>query len=149
MIKKKHLMELPSVIFHDNNCTLYEHCERLPGETLHLKIALPVDVFHWKCKHKKTKTSCSVHCNPYMFPELLTADDKWFFNFSRAEQTNVWFGGFRTIIREMGSVKCEFFLDEMILQKNILTKRQLERDGCIPGYNPNLRFARGKGDVSS
>lgn len=135
-MKKKHLApgSMPKYIHHDNNCTLYKHCAATRGEDLHLKIGLPVDVFHWTCKHKKTDEECSFHCNPHMFPELLKDDRTWAFNSSRAEQTNVWFGGYHAIVREMGADKYEFFLDEMILQKNRMTRAKLEADGCIPGY---------------
>ena len=124
MLHKKYQVpgSLPTYIFYDNNCSLYRFCEATPGEDLHRRVGLPVDVFHWKSKHKKNTEECSVHCNPTTFPELLTDDRTgWRFNLSRAEQTNVWFGGYHAIVREMGAVKYEFFLDEMIMQKNILT----------------------------
>lgn len=150
MLHKKHLVpgSMPTYVHYDNNCTLFKHCAATPGEDLHLRVGLPVDVFHWTCKHKKTDTECSYHCNPHTFPELLKDETGgWYFNSSRAEQTNVWFGGYHAIIREMGAVKYAFFLDEMILQKNILTREKLERDGCMPGYREDIRFAAS--DVSS
>ena len=67
--------------------------------------------------------------------ELRTEDDRgWFFNSSIAEQTNVWFGGYHAIIREMTSVLYDFFLDELIMQKNVLTRQKLEAKGSMPGY---------------
>lgn len=142
MMKRRHIVpnSMPHYIWYDNNCGLYKHCAAEPGEDLHVKIGLPVDVFHWKCKHKKTDVECFYHCNPYMFPELLTDDFSWFFNSSRAEQTNVWFGGYHAIVREMGAVKYDFFLDEMIAQKNKLTRAKLEAEGCMPQYRRDLRF---------
>ncbi len=144
MLKKKHLIpgSRPRYAYFDNNCILYEHCDAVPGETIHHEMGLPVDVFHWKCKHKKTHKACSYHCNPLAFPELLTEDGKGsFFNSSAAEQTNVWFGGYHAIVREMSAVKYDFFLDEMIMRKNELTRAKLEREGCRPGYRAELRFA--------
>ncbi|RPD72710.1 hypothetical protein L226DRAFT_511398 [Lentinus tigrinus ALCF2SS1-7] len=150
MLKKKHLIpgSRPRYAYFDNNCILFKHCDSLPGETIHLEMGLPVDVFHWKCKHKKTDEACSYHCNPLAFPELLGEDGKSsHFNSSAAEQTNVWFGGYHAIVREMSAVKYDFFLDEMILRKNEITRAKLEREGCRPGYRTELRFA--STDVSS
>ncbi|EIW51585.1 uncharacterized protein TRAVEDRAFT_137153 [Trametes versicolor FP-101664 SS1] len=143
MLHKKHLIpgSMPRFVYYDNNCGLYKHCAATAGEDLHTRIGLPVDVFHWKCKHKKTDVECSFHCNPHMFPELLNGDRSWYFNSSRAEQTNVWFGGYHAIVREMGAVKYEFFLDEMILRKNELTRAKLEAEGWTPGYRDDIRFA--------
>ncbi|KAH9856809.1 hypothetical protein C2E23DRAFT_866135 [Lenzites betulinus] len=126
---------LPRVSMYDNNCRLYIWCEA-NGETLHKEIGLPVDVFHWKCKHKKSDEACSVHCNPYAFPAIRNTDDTWFFNSSIAEQTNVWLGGYHAIIREMASVKYDFFLDEMIKEKNKITLERLVHKGCVPSYRP-------------
>ena len=57
MLKKKHLIpgSMPHIICYDNNCGLYKWCaaREQQGETLHLNVGLPVDVFHWTCKHKK------------------------------------------------------------------------------------------------
>ncbi|OJT10707.1 hypothetical protein TRAPUB_12773, partial [Trametes pubescens] len=125
---------LPRVLVYDNNCQLYKH-SRASGETLHTEIGLPVDVFHWKCKHKKTDEACAVHCNPYAYPELRVDDDgNWFFNTSIAEQTNVWAGGFAPILREMIAVKYDFFMDEMIKERNAITKERLLHIGCLPNY---------------
>ncbi|EIW53439.1 uncharacterized protein TRAVEDRAFT_174254 [Trametes versicolor FP-101664 SS1] len=123
----------PRVSLYDNNCRLYIWCAA-NGETLHKEIGLPVDVFHWKCKHKKTDEACSIHCNPYAFPEIRNADDTWFFNSSIAEQTNVWLGGYHAIIREMSADKYDFFLDEMIKLKNELTVAKLARQNHVPYY---------------
>lgn len=130
---------LPSICHYDTNCKLYEHSEASKG-TLHLRMGLPVDVFHWKTKHKKTDIACQVHCNPYNFPELL-AEDGWAFNSSIAEQTNVWLGGYHAILREMGVDKYNFLLDELVMRKNELTKAKLNNDGHIPSYIPGLIFS--------
>ncbi|RDX47181.1 hypothetical protein OH76DRAFT_1354889 [Lentinus brumalis] len=152
MLKKKHLMpgSMPRIVCYDNNCGLYKWCaaHAYEGEALHLKVGLPVDVFHWTCKHKKSDIECSVHCNPHMFPDIISPDGKtWYFNTSAAEQTNVWFGGYHAIVHEMSADKYDFFLDEMILRKNKLTRAKLEDEDCFPGYNEDLQFATT--DVSS
>ena len=152
MLKRKHLIpgSMPCIICYDNNCGLYKWCESREheGETLHKTVGLPVDVFHWTCKHKKTDIECSLHCNPHQFKDLLGEDGKsWFFNTSIAEQTNVWFGGYHAIVREMGAVKYDFFLDEMILRKNEITRAKLDAQSCCPGYNDDIRFATT--DISS
>ncbi|KAF7324005.1 hypothetical protein MKEN_00622500 [Mycena kentingensis (nom. inval.)] len=127
---------MPEIIFYDNNCTLYQHLAAT-NDPLLKTVGLPVDVFHWTCKHNKQGTACSYHCNPSRFPELLGEDGKaWFFNSSVAEQTNVWLGGFHAILREMGNIKFNYFLDEMIMRKNRLTIAKLEADGACPGIRP-------------
>lgn len=131
---------LPRVLLYDNNCRMYRHLDA-QGETLHHEIGLPVDVFHWKCKHKKSDEACQVHCNPYNYPEILGEDGQsWFFNSSIAEQTNVWFGGYHAIVREMSASKYDFFLDEMIKEKNKITRSRLIAQGCLPGYR-SMNFA--------
>jgi hypothetical protein len=130
----------PDIVIYDNNCTLYKY---LVQQNIWLfdTIGFPVDVFHWKCKHTKDGVKCSYHCNPTLFPELLGTDRKaWFFNSSIAEQTNVWLGGYHAILREMGSDKYDYFLDEMVMRKNRLTKAKLEADGMLPDYVPNLSY---------
>ncbi len=152
MLKKKHLIpgSMPRIVCYDNNCGLYKWCaaHAHEGEALHLQVGLPVDVFHWTCKHKKSEVECAVHCNPHMFSDIISPDGKsWYFNTSAAEQTNVWFGGYHAIVHEMSAIKYDFFLDEMILRKNELTQAKLEDEGCFPGYNEDLQFATT--DVSS
>ena len=143
MLHNKHLIpgSMPRYVFYDNNCTLYKYCNARPGEDLHKRVGLPVDVFHWTSKHKKSDVTCSVHCNPNNFPELLRDGNTFYFNSSCAEQTNVWFGGYHAIVREMGATKYEFFLDEMIIRKNELTRAKLEADGATPGYRSDIRYA--------
>lgn len=103
-----------------------------PGKHYFDSCALPVDVFHFKSKHKTTDEFCGQHCNPYKWPELRTEDGEWRFNSSAAEQANVWFGGFQTIIREMQVDRYEFFLDEMIKRRNRLIIKELECRGDAP-----------------
>ncbi|KAJ7165520.1 hypothetical protein C8R43DRAFT_1122234 [Mycena crocata] len=131
---------MPDIVIYDNNCTLYKYLVR-QNIRLYDTVGFPVDVFHWKCKHAKDGIECSYHCNPTLFPELLGTDGKaWFFNSSIAEQTNVWLGGYHSILREMGSDKYDFFLDEMVMRKNRLTKTELEGAGALPDYVPNLKY---------
>lgn len=99
--------------------------------------ALPVDVFHFKSKHKESDKDCGKYCNPYIWPELRTEDGEWRFNSSAAEQTNAWFGGFQAIVREMSVERYEFFLDEMIKRKNRIIIRDLEARGKSPHIIPH------------
>ncbi|TFK45431.1 hypothetical protein OE88DRAFT_1721508 [Heliocybe sulcata] len=127
---------MPDIIFYDNNCGLYKHLKAI-GDPLINTVGFPVDVFHWECKHKKNDVECSFHCNPFCFPELLVPGEggkswKWRFNSSIAEQINVWL--------EMGVDKYNFFLDEMIMRKNRITKAKLQKDGHIPSYIPDMKF---------
>jgi len=120
---------LPAVLWHDNNCRIRA---MLNNDDDHLRTyfdhcALPVDVFHFKCKHKEQDIDCGRNCNPYIWPELRTDDGKWRFNSSAAEQTNAWFGGYQAIVREMQADRYEFFLDEMIKRRNRLIIKDLER----------------------
>jgi hypothetical protein len=76
-------------------------------------------------------TALSEHCNPASFPELMEGN-RWVFNSSAAEQANVWFGQFQSIVREMTVEKYNFFLDEMISIHNERVVRQLEKRGQYP-----------------
>lgn len=67
----------------------------------------------------------------------MTEDGKWTFNSSAAEQGNVWFGGYATIIREMHQHRAQFFLDEMISLRNERTVERLERAGKMPHLVPD------------
>jgi hypothetical protein len=124
---------LPTFLWYDNNCHVKKVLvERDPDDLLH-QVALPVDVFHFKSKHKETDAFCGMHCNPALWPELMT-NGRWTFNSSAAEQTNVWMGGYLSITREMRSVFFNFFLDEMIRRRNEWNIRELERKGYNPRY---------------
>ncbi|PBK61672.1 hypothetical protein ARMSODRAFT_990642 [Armillaria solidipes] len=122
----------PNHIIFDNNCMLAKHVKNDP---FFKDIGLTVDVFHFKCKHSEEDKFCQEHCNPYAFPELCGEGGKgWYFNTSIAEQTNMWFGGYHLICWEMGMTKYQFFLDEMILQRNKITCEQLTKKGYAPRY---------------
>lgn len=136
-------MSLPFVLWHDNNCRIVA---MLRGESKrdptdpepHYfdQCALPVDVFHFKCKHKESDVDCGKYCNPYIWQELRTPDGEWRFNSSAAEQTNAWFGGFQAIVREMNVEQYELFLDEMIKRRNRIIVKDLERRGKSPHLIP-------------
>jgi hypothetical protein len=64
----------------------------------------------------------------------VNGEEKWYFNSSIAEQTNVWFGKFHPICREMDAIHYEFFLNVMILLYNQRKKAQLDADGFHPTY---------------
>ncbi|KAF8884482.1 hypothetical protein BD779DRAFT_1443171, partial [Infundibulicybe gibba] len=132
---------MPEIVIYDLGCQLYMHLEK-DNNPLLASVGFPVDVFHWKSKHKKSNVACAFHCNPTRFPELLDdiGGSSWFFNSSIAEQTNVWLGGYHAILREMGVDKFNFFLDEMIQRKNEMTKQRLEKDDVCVGYIPDLIF---------
>ena len=130
----------PSFAIYDTGCGLYKHSAS-QGHTLHLRMALPVDPFHHKSKHKQSDIECQLHCNPAQFPELLRPDGAWVFNTSIAEQTNVWLGGYHSILREMTVDRYNFFLDELIMRKNDATKAKLDLEGQLPSYIPGLCFS--------
>ncbi len=101
-----------------------------------LEIGLPVDVFHALRKHKDTDDFCALNCNPAGYPELYNALNQWIFNSSAAEQANVWFGKFLPVVREMGELHYNFFLDEMILIRNEFTVSVLQKRGRRPRLVP-------------
>ncbi|KAJ7429546.1 hypothetical protein B0H11DRAFT_2405433 [Mycena galericulata] len=130
---------LPGVLWHDNNCSVVKMLRNDTDPYLRdyfENVALPVDVFHFKSKHKETDLFCGANCNPYLWPELRTEDGKWRFNSSAAEQTNAWFGGFHSIVREMLVDRYNFFLDEMIKRRNRTLIKDLYRRGKAPGNIP-------------
>ncbi|KIJ05333.1 hypothetical protein PAXINDRAFT_93606 [Paxillus involutus ATCC 200175] len=131
MIKRTFCDEFikPNHIFYDNNCTL---SYMVRNDPYFKSIGLSVDVFHFKCKHSTEDEWCQQHCNPASFEDLVGEDGKWLFNSSVAEQTNIWFGEYHSICREMTADRYAFFLDEMIIQKNCLCKVKLEVEGCKP-----------------
>ena len=91
------------------------------------------------CKHAESDVFCQQNCNPVDFPELAGEERKGqYFNSSIAEQTNVWLGGYHAICREMLPDKYDFFLDEMILQRNRMTRDKLQKDGKGPSTWPKV-----------
>jgi hypothetical protein len=120
------------------------------GDTYFEYVALPVDVFHFKSKHKESDEYCGRNCNPALWSDLMdSTTGKWVFNSSAAEQANLWFGGFRAITRLMRrdrfvalwpqvyytinwKLRYNFFLDEVIMARNISRQSELERMGHAP-----------------
>ena len=77
------------------------------GDTYFDDVALPVDVFHFKVKHKEGNTFCRQYCNPARWPELINeVTGTWVFNSSVAEQINLWFGGYHAITQLMHQDRC-------------------------------------------
>ncbi|KAF8574954.1 hypothetical protein K439DRAFT_1649684 [Ramaria rubella] len=137
---------MSSYIFYDNNCWLMAHLIH-NGDDCFIKVGLPVDVFHFKCKHKETDVMCQTHCNPACIKELVGNADTangWIFNSSAAEQANVWFGQFVPNVCEMLPVQCvisndngyNFYLDEMIAIRNRFLVSELQRKGKVPHIVP-------------
>ncbi|KAJ7199613.1 hypothetical protein GGX14DRAFT_372934 [Mycena pura] len=120
---------LPTHIFFDKACLLLKHL-RAQGDTFFDAVRLVVDVFHARNHHKEDDKFCNEHNNPALFAELricIGGKEKWTLNSSIAEQTNVWFGAFQAITREMSVPRYNFFLDEMILVRNQWLVQDLER----------------------
>lgn len=115
----------------DNACGLKRHLEA-QGDHFFDGCEFVVDVFHFKTKHKESDGYCGQNCNPYMFRDLLDEKGNWTFNTSIAEQTNVWFGSFLSICREMLSDRYNFFLDEMVKRRNRWMISELEKKGHCP-----------------
>ncbi|KAF8512123.1 hypothetical protein JB92DRAFT_3173596 [Gautieria morchelliformis] len=125
---------MPEVFFYDSNCNLLKHIRHT--QCRHFDdTAVVVNVFHFKSKHKESNGFCQENCNPALYLELYE-DGEWIFNSSIAEQTNVWFGGFLAIVREMTTVRFNFYLDEMIKRRNRHVVAELERKGHQPWRVP-------------
>ncbi|KAF9544131.1 hypothetical protein CPC08DRAFT_730331 [Agrocybe pediades] len=134
---------LPRILWHDNNCRIMAMLKKKGDEDNYFdSCALPVDVFHFKSKHKETDEDCNRHCNPAQWEILETPDKKWRFNSSIAEQTNAWIGGYQAIVREMEADRYEFFLDEMIKRRNQLLVARLERQNKCPREIPRSELLR-------
>jgi hypothetical protein len=117
---------------YDNGCSLSKHLQT-QGDDYFDGCAFPIDVFHFKSKHKETDTFCMQNCNPMQYVDLTDEDGNWTFNTSIAEQTNVWLGGFHAVVREMVAERYNFFLDEMVKRRNRWVISELERKGKRPG----------------
>ncbi|KZO91274.1 hypothetical protein CALVIDRAFT_489335 [Calocera viscosa TUFC12733] len=129
---------LPSVLFYDNNCSLHRYvADRPPLQNYFKDTALVVDIFHFKSKHSANDMYCSLHCNAMAFPQLFDAEQKtWTFNSSACEQTNAWLNRFQPIVREMLPVQYEFFLDEVIKERNRFLVETLKKRGLSPHLMP-------------
>ncbi|KAN0075257.1 hypothetical protein V8E55_011280 [Tylopilus felleus] len=98
----------PEHLIYDSNCNALREVMS-QGISFFSEMGMCVDAFHHKTKHKTSDTFCQEWCNMKSYPELLDDHGKYFFNLSIAEQTNVWFGAFHNICREMTAVKYDFF----------------------------------------
>ncbi|THV06144.1 hypothetical protein K435DRAFT_816015 [Dendrothele bispora CBS 962.96] len=126
----------PELLVYDTACSLAKQLEATPDNWWE-DIGLVVDVFHFLNKHKTTHEYCQKYCNPIRFPELVDEKTgKWWFNTSVAEQANVWMGKYGPILREMGVVKYNFFLDEMIMRRNANLVHRLASKGYNPRHMP-------------
>jgi hypothetical protein len=63
---------------------------------------------------------------------MIGPDGKWRFNTSICEQTNVWFGRYMAIVRDMEVMRYNFFLGEMIKRRNRHVLTELEAKGHSP-----------------
>lgn len=104
-------------MWYDNNCEM-QAMLHAANDDYFCNCALPVNVFHFKTKHKEKDAFCGMHCNPYMWCKLVDENGRWLFNLSVAEQINAWFGGFQAIVRDMHVEQYNFFLDKMIHCQN-------------------------------
>jgi hypothetical protein len=120
----------PEHIFYDTNCLARQQAEK--SFPWFKEIGMCVDVWHFLNKHQTTHQYCQENCNPIQFPELLDEFGKWFFNTSVAEQINAWLQGYHSIVREMLPDKFDFFLDEMIMRRNVEHLKKLEEQGHNP-----------------
>ncbi|KAJ3825170.1 hypothetical protein F5880DRAFT_1478758 [Lentinula raphanica] len=127
--------DLPDVIFYDNNCHLQAHLQA-QNDTFFRGTMLPVDVFHFKSKHKESDEFCQRHCNPSQWTELVGDNGEWVFNSSAAEQANVWIGGYQAIVREMLYYNYNFFLDKMIRRRNEVLITKLRKASQVPYHIP-------------
>ncbi|KAF7329817.1 hypothetical protein MKEN_00245100 [Mycena kentingensis (nom. inval.)] len=145
LFPEKH--QLPTHIFFDNGCNLLKHVIA-QGEDHFDAVNFVIDVFHALGHDDEF---CNENCIPILFSELRTirnGKEVWTFNSSVAEQTNVWYGAFQAIVREMTAAKYggfaltnisyssysryNFFLDEMILLHNERVVAKLEKQGKQP-----------------
>ncbi|KZO90569.1 hypothetical protein CALVIDRAFT_490265 [Calocera viscosa TUFC12733] len=128
---------VPDILFYDNNCHLRRHLQTLqPNHFEHM--GQPVDVFHFKAKHSEKDDYCGQHCNPLLFPDIYDAPSKtWFFNSSAAEQTNAWLNGYHSIVHDLDATCFDFFLDEMIKERNRFLLHTLQQQGKHPHLIPH------------
>ncbi|KAH9817679.1 hypothetical protein DFH28DRAFT_962667 [Melampsora americana] len=120
---------MPEVVFYNNACRLTEHIYTGNSDSSAFsRTVIPVDPFH-HCSHADTDQFCKMFTDPHLFPDI-QEDGRWIFNASAAELTNIWYGGFASMCRNMGSLMYNFFLEEMVELRNAwLTKRLSNRIG--------------------
>lgn len=117
------------VVFYDNACRLTEHIYAGHSDSSRFAgTVIPVDPFHHR-SHAESDQFCKLFTDPKLFPDIQDAG-KWIFNASAAELTNIWYGGFASMCRNMHSLAYNFFLEEMVYLRNAwLTKKLDKRKG--------------------
>lgn len=125
-IKETFPQGLPEVVFYDNACRLTEHIYHGDGDIKDFEgTVIPVDPFHHR-SHAGSDTFCQRFTDPKLFPDI-QENGKWIFNASAAELTNIWYGGFASMCRNMHSIKYNFFLEEMVALRNEWLIKKLEK----------------------
>ncbi|KAI9610675.1 hypothetical protein H4Q26_006822 [Puccinia striiformis f. sp. tritici PST-130] len=85
---------------------------------IHFQQACPKSFCMTVHSHKEDDCFCRQWTDPNLYPQL-KKDGSWIFNSSAAEISNIWYGGFASICRNMTAVQYNFFLDEMVRLHNI------------------------------
>ncbi|KAJ7063036.1 hypothetical protein C8F01DRAFT_1081698 [Mycena amicta] len=122
---------LPTHIFYDNARHLLKHIVT-QQDTYFDNVNFVIDVFH---SRSHDDDFCDKNCLPILFPELCTScngKEVWIFNSSVCEQTNIWYGAFQAIVREMAEPRYNFFLDEMVSVYNVQKLAVLKKRGKQP-----------------
>jgi hypothetical protein len=127
----------PEHMIYDSNCSALKEVEAC-DDTWFKGVGMCVDAFHLRTKHKASDLFCRTRCDPKHYPELINPDGSWYFNSLIAKQTNVWLGGYHSIVWEMLPVKFNFFLDEMIMRHNWALVLKMEKAGQAPCNAPLL-----------
>jgi hypothetical protein len=127
---------VPDILFYNDNCHLHRYMQA--NELHHFdNMGMPVDVFHFKAKHKESDAYCGRHCNPLIFPDIYNAKTQtWYFNSSAAEQTNRWINRYMAIVHNMDAICYNFFLDEMVKEHNRFVATRLQEQGKHPFLQP-------------
>ena len=112
---------MPQVIYYDSACKLLSHIfNSIPEERDTFKNTIvAVDAFHFK-SHKEDDCFCN------LYPQL-KKENRWKFNSSAAELTNILYGKFASICWNMTAVQYNFFLDEMVRLRNDWVAEMLGR----------------------
>ncbi|KAH9823869.1 hypothetical protein DFH28DRAFT_1161758 [Melampsora americana] len=120
---------MPEVVFYDNACRLTEHVYTGQSDSSKfMGTVIPVDPFHHR-SHAESDEFCKLFTDPKLFPDI-QENGRWIFNASAAELTNIWYGGFASMCRNMHSLVYNLFLEEMVYLRNAwLTKRLDKRPG--------------------
>ncbi|EGG01794.1 uncharacterized protein MELLADRAFT_91869 [Melampsora larici-populina 98AG31] len=109
--------KLPQVCFYDNACKLVDHIYHGGSDsTRFLDTVIPVDPFHFH-SHKESDEFCQYYTDPKLFPELRDAHG-WYFNSSAGECSNVWYGGFASMARNMHRIRFNFMMEDMTERRN-------------------------------